>query len=385
MSHNLKDENMIEISAADNITIQIDADQWRLLSYAESGTETELLHVRPQQALTFHPDFALTRHFPTDGTLTLEYISMVVLGWSHDDSAWHLGLLLSDEFAQLRGSRWCEVAHWPEPEPSVFQELAEQAGRELARIIEVDFRVVPPREASADQPTPPAPEPKREITLPEPPFNFGAWEFERKPDGTLQFVRTPRWRNGRLMRIMFYGVMTVIYVVLSVATLQSKLALPNSGVLLPSPEYLPYLGLFSAGVTLFITLLTLHELLFKVNVIHIEPERIAGLRGDRGRWEIPVDDLESIYITHILSTQRKHVFVKHGEINAHTKAGVFVKLMEQSEDETEQKRGLPDQRVESFVMALQPEEDLTDLQTAAWHIRQTLRGEIACYYDQRRK
>jgi hypothetical protein len=380
---------MTEISAADNLTIQIDADQWRLLSYAENGTETELLRVAPQQALAFHPDFALTRRFPTDGTLTLEYINKVILGWSEEDSAWHLGLLLSDEFAQLRGSRWCEIAHWPEPEPSVFQALAEQSGRELARIMDVDFQIVPPRASapveSADELAPVTPEPKPEVPLTEPPFHFGMWDFQRNADGTLQFTRTRRWRNGRIVRILFYGLMTVIYVVLSIATLQSDLALPNSGILLPSPEYLPYLGLFSAWVTLIITIMTLYELLFKVNVIRIEPDRIAGLRGDSGQWEIPLEDLEAIYITHLLSPQRKHVFVKYGEINAYTKTGTFIKLMEQSEDETEQKRGLLDNRVEKSVTQLHPEENLTDLQTAALHICKTLQGDIACYYDQRRK
>lgn len=378
---------MIEIAAADNVMIQIDTDQWRLLAYAENGLETELLKVSPQQALSFHADFALTRRFPTDGELTLEYISMVVLGWSHDDSAWHLGLLLSDEFAELRGSRWCEIAHWPEPDPDVFQSLAEQAGRELARMMGVDFRVIAPR-PTPEQPSGAVetqPEPKREVPLPEPPFDFGIWQFARHGDGGFQFTRTQGWRNGRIRRILFYGLMTVIYVVLSVATLQSDLALPNSGILLPAPEYLPYLGLFSAGVTLFITLYTLYELLFNVNVIRVKPSRIAGLRGDKGRWEIPADDLESIYITHMLSPQRKHVFVKYGEINAHTKEGVFVKLVEQAENETEQKRGLPDNRVEKFLVELHSDENLTDLQAAALHISKTLQGDITCYYDQRRK
>lgn len=379
---------MIEIAAADNLMIQIDADQWRLLSYAENGKETELLKVLPQQALTFLPDFALMRRFPSNGTLTAEYISMVVLGWSEDDSAWHLGLLLSDEFSELRGSRWCELAHWPELDPTVFQALAEQAGRELARIIGIDFRVIPPRQTTTEAGISTATtdhEPKPEVMLTEPPFRFGAWDFEYSPEGFLQFVRTQRWRNGRIMRMLFYGVMTVIYIALSIATLQSDLALPNSGILLPSPEYLPYLGLFSALVTLIIALSTLHDLLFKVNVIRIEPERIAGLRGDKGRWEIPVQDIESIYITHLLSQQRKHVFVKYGEINVHTKDGVFVKLMEQSENETEQKQGLPDNRIDQFVVEIHPEENLTDLQASALHICKTLQGDIACYYDQRRK
>src|SRR5690606_40996963 len=53
-----------------------------------------------------------------------------------------LGLLLEMELAQERGSRWCEIAHWPDPSTTVFQELAARAGESLAQVTTRPFHLV---------------------------------------------------------------------------------------------------------------------------------------------------------------------------------------------------------------------------------------------------
>ncbi len=366
---------MTQISAAENLVIQADATEWRLLSYSPIGAETEVLRAAPGEPLIFDAGFALTRRLPAAGKLPTKYIQMVVLGWSHDDDAWHLGLLLVDEIAQIRGSRWCEVANWPDPDSEVFQPLAQQSGQALAGVIGVPFRIVPPRtqaEVIA----------RRAVPLPQPPLDIGTWSVKKQGEDLL-FTRSARWRNGRIIRFVWYALLTAIYIALSVSTLQSNLALPNSGIMLPSPEMLPYLGLGASVVSLLIALYALYELLGKVNRIRVEAERVVALRGERERWQIPLDAIKGVYVTHVLR-QRRRLLVYYGEINIYTQSGAFVRLVQQAEKDNEEVPNSETLRINEGVTPLTPNEHLTELQTAALHIAGRL-GGVPCWYDQRER
>lgn len=371
---------MSQISAAENRIIQSDSNGWRLLSYNEHGRETEMLRAASGQPLRFSAQFALTRRLPTAGKLPLKYVGMVVCGWSHKDAAWMLGLLLVDELAALRGSRWCEIATWPDPEPDVFAELARQSGEELAAVIGVPFNFAPPRYTGEEAAAPPVP-------LPALPLDMGEWVVEGAAGDSVTLSRTGRWRNGRYLRLLWYGLLTALYIALSVATIQSDLALPNSGIMLPTPELLPYLGIGAAIITLGIALNTALDLLFRPNRLLIDAtaRRVVWLRGKRERRQISADAIQSVYVTHILRRRRGTVVIDHSEINLHLTGGQFRRLIRHEPPGHPPMPGHDGDGIEDHVVALRPSAQMSAAQAAALYITRALGDRMICYYDQREK
>src|SRR6185369_11802124 len=138
---------MDRISAAGNLTIEVKPESWRLIVNGNSQ-ERVLVEVSPGEPIRYIPTFAAKRRLPDTGKLPIENIQRVVLGWSNEDESWHLGLLLTPELASARGSRWCEIALWPDPVVNVFSDISSQAGRTLARTITRPFNLIePPVEA----------------------------------------------------------------------------------------------------------------------------------------------------------------------------------------------------------------------------------------------
>ena len=129
---------MSEISAADNILIEIEPNRWQLFSNMETG-KALILDAVGGAPLSFEPTFAKARRLPVDGRLPLNAVQRVVLGWSHKDESWHLGLVLEGTLAEQRGSRWCELARWPDPDQNVFIDLATEAGQALGELIDRSF------------------------------------------------------------------------------------------------------------------------------------------------------------------------------------------------------------------------------------------------------
>ena len=368
------------ISAAENITIEMDTDYWRLLVHNELGERTEVLRAAPGQPLTFNADFALTRRLPSIGRLPAKYVRQVVLGWSHDDDAWHLGLLLARDIADIRGSRWCEVANWPDPDPIVFAELARQSGEALATLLDLPFNVISPRPEGQ-------PRPRKSQPLPQLPVDLGTWRLENADEANeLVFTRSRRWLLGRYGRIAWYGALSAIYVVLSITTLQNNLALPNSGIMLPSPELLPYLGIAAAVVSIGIVLYTLSELLTVPNRITVDGSTgtITALRGDTARWQKSATEIESVYVTHILKRRRHSAAIDHGEINFYCHDGHFDRLLEQAERDDEEIPYNTAEALQDGVMTLEPNDHLTDLQKAGLHLARVL-GNKPVWYDQRER
>ncbi|TVR19970.1 MAG: hypothetical protein EA396_11530 [Anaerolineaceae bacterium] len=371
---------MSQISAAENRIIQSDSNGWRLLSYNEHGREAEMLRATGGQPLRFSAEFALSRRLPAAGKLPLKYVRMVVCGWSHKDAAWMLGLLLVDELAAIRGSRWCEIATWPDPDPDVFAELAKQSGEELAAVIGVRFNFVPPRQPDASAPAPDAP-------LPTLPIDMDEWLVEQAAGDNIILSRTRRWRNRRYLRLLWYGLLTAIYVALSVATIQSDLALPNSGIMLPSPELLPYLGLVAALITLGIALNTALDIAYRPNRLLIDAVggRVVWLYGNRERRQIDADAIESVYVTHILRRRRGQVVIDHSEINLHLTDGAFRRIVYHEPSGNPPMPGHADaDHIEDYVIALRPTAQMSAAQTTALYIARAL-GDTICYYDQREK
>ena len=119
---------MDSVAAAENLSVELAPDAWRLLHEDLHGAR-ELLSAGRDGRLRYSPAFAASRRLPAGGALACAHVDHVLLGWSPADEAWHLGLLLAPQLANLRDSRWCELAHWPDPEQSDFRDLAERSGQ----------------------------------------------------------------------------------------------------------------------------------------------------------------------------------------------------------------------------------------------------------------
>ena len=363
--------HMTRISAADNWIIEFETNRWRLLS---NSNEQERLVVEAVngQTLRYGAFFANKRRLPQQ-ELDPESIQQVTVGWSETDESWHLGFILAPELAATRGSRWCELAYWPDASAQAHAEQAEQAGEALGQATGRPFKVIPPR---------PRPEEAEKVAeLPALPLNCGIWTLQREAKN-LVFKRSSAWIRSRLVRMAWYGFWLAIFVVLSVATLTTDLALPNSGLMLPNPELLPYLGLVAGAVLLLLILGIVYQIFTKPNRIIIEPDtrRIEAYRGTNPRWQWQADELSSVYVTQVVAQRGKKRTMQHGELNLYRADNdfAFVLALEQEEERLENNRDRPAE----YVQPIGPEEVDTDLQAAGLYIAQSL-GGLPCIYDQR--
>jgi hypothetical protein len=362
-------KRMDRISAAGNLTIEARPEHWRLIVNGNSQ-ERVLLEAVPGQPLRYIPTFAAKRRLPDTGTLSIDNIQRVVLGWSNDDESWHLGLLLSPELANVRGSRWCEIARWPDPDVNVFSDMAAQAGRSLARTITRPFNLIEPG-PQPKAPAAPVMPPLREL-----PLRFDGWTLAKQGED-LALVRAPQWSRSRVMRIVWYTVLTLVYIVLSLTTLTGTIALPK-------PEFLPYLGLAVAVLLVGMIIYLIYQLLTQPNRIVVEAgtRSLVGKRGNSERWRLDNVALESIYVTQVVNRKGKKPSVYHGELNVHLQDGSFFLLLNQPQsfDDLLSPEAADDQEQ---VVTLTPLNAYTDLQMAGLWIAQKL--TIPCWYDRRVK
>lgn len=368
---------MKRVSAAGGRIIEMTPDRWRLLAVGEAGEERGLLEAVSDGSLRYSAEFATTRRMPRHGALPVRYIQQVVLGWSQEDEAWHLGLVLARGLADARGSRWCALARWPDPDTTVFDELSFEAGEALANVLERPFNKVPPsrRKVPAPAPTP----------IPALPGEIGGWHLKKTGDSRLELKRSRRWALGRLSRAAWYAFWLVIYVILSTTTLSANLALPNAGTMLPNPELLPYLGLLAAAVLIFLIFQIIYQVLTRPDRIIIdgEAQMVTAHRGRRTRWQVPQENLQSIYVTQVVNKRGKKRTVYHGEINLHLEDGAFHMLLLQPDQQEEERLRLTGlDKPQEAILPLDSAGAVTDLQSAGLHIAKTL-NELPVWYDQR--
>jgi len=270
---------MERISAAEQMMIEMGEAQWRLISNG-SREPRILMEATSGHALSYLPDFASTRRLPKGGSLSLEHIQRIVLGWSPNDESWHLGLMLEADLAQARGSRWCELAHWPDPHMSTFNDIASRAGRSLAQVMTRPFSLVPPRAKEA--------EPRE---LPPLPLRIDdTWQLDRASDGNLELIPDKSWRRQTFRRIIWYSFWTVIYCLLVYGTVTSNIAPPT-------PAFLPALGVASALLLLGLILKNVYQLMTRPTHYVIDPtqQMIRAAHGKGTRWmmyETPLNFVE---------------------------------------------------------------------------------------------
>lgn len=362
---------MERIAAAENITIEMNETRWRMI--ANGNTEPQvLLEAEAGRPVNYVTDFAATRRMPSSGSLQIDQIQRVVLGWSPGDESWHLGLLLEMELAQERGSRWCEIAHWPDPSTTVFQELAARAGESLAQVTTRPFHLVEPKPEAAKVETPPRPLPALPIEISD------TWMLQAAEAGDLHLVRAPRVGRTMLRRAVWYAFWAVVYFVLVYLTFTSGIAPAN-------PPILPYLGIFSGLVLVFLVFKNIYLYLTTPDriVIDAEARQVRGQRGSVARWMERGSNIQSIYVSQVIGRRRgKKPSPQYGELNLYLANGKFHYLI--STDHVEEYEGEPgtgEDLPPDTVSQLTSQHVTTSLQAAALHIGQTL--DLPVWYDQR--
>ncbi len=359
------------ISAADNLTIEIEPERWRLLSNGATE-ESVVVEAVPGRPLRYISGFGRTRRLPDNGALPVEHIQRVVLGWSQQDEAWHLGFVLASELAQARGSRWCEVAHWPDPDTDVYHDIALRAGKNLAQAVTRPFYLVPPQAAPAA--APPAPVRPMRI-LPDLPLSLDLWTFQRGEGDRFELVRSRRWALTGVRRILWYSLWAAVYILLVVTTL-------TAGIAPARPEWLPYLGIASAGVMVLLILRNVYNLLTKPNRFVVDSRRriVRALVGHRENWHINADQINSVYVSQVVGKGRRGRTAHYSELNLYRLNGQFQRILS-----IEQMIDLPFDAESVLdgdaVVELTADNAQSALQATGVYIAQAL--GVTCYYDHR--
>ena len=334
MTDNIQLTTMTEFSAADNHTVQISDRRWRLLF------ENKPMAEGTPRGFRYGQRFGNSRQLGADGLLPREAIVQVVLGWQAADEAWHLGLTLNNELASERGSRWCELVSWPDPDMVVFKELAQQTGEELSQVMQVPFYVIPPQEAVPQAPP---------RDLPDLPISFGLWSIQHADNtdkARLLLVRSEKWMRRKVGRIAWYAFWSVVYLALSIATLTAPIALPNAGTLLPDPQWLPYLGI---GTFFFLWGLIFYQIWLIIRkpdriIIDGTLGRILGFKGKEKRWDVDAQDIQSVYISEIIKRREKSPATEYGELNLHLGNGNYRFVITQHDAEDNDTTPQPDEK-----------------------------------------
>lgn len=368
---------MSSISAANNVIIDLNAGAWQMLQGGEPGL---VLATAAQDGLRYDRKFANMRRLPASGYLPTDSIEQVVLGWQKSDESWHLGLILRPVVADERGSRWCELARWPDPDHSVFGELAQEAGERAAILLDIPFQYIQP------EPLPPALPPR---ALPSLPLALGPWQLVESGThhgttlsaGQLALVRTSQWRQSMRMRVLLNLLWAVLYAAVSILTLTAAIDLPNAGTLIPNPHLLPYLGLIIALGFLCNAVYRAIRLNTEVRLITVDTVAITAHNLAGPLWAVQAADARSIYVSEVLKRQ-KIVTTEYGEINIHLGGGQFQRVLMQDVSLSHEDITPPDdwQRpAKDKVQPLERANYFTDLQAVVLLVSEKL--GIAAWMD----
>ncbi|MBK8134993.1 MAG: hypothetical protein KA401_01145 [Anaerolineae bacterium] len=364
------------ISADNSLSIELHPDRWRLVHLDSANLGRVVFEAIVGEHPVTSADFASQRRLPVDG-LPANAVTGVVLGWSPKLGAWQLGLVFTPEFAESRGSRWCELARWRDPDASLRGMAANRAAQSLARVLKHPLKVIPPRiEADEDAIAAAPPKP-----LPGLPLDFGTWKLEQEGNG-LVFKLSGKWTRTRIGRIAWYSLWLIVFIVLSVLSLTVKLALPNAGTLLPVPQALPFMGLFVALVLGGLIIKNVLELVGQPNRVTVNPNArtVIAARGTATRWTMTAHHIEGVYVSEILGTRGRHLFSQYGELNLQLDKRNFRNvLITDNESDLGNHNG---KRVETAVVPLTQNDVQSPLSAAAIYVAQAL-GGIPAWYDQR--
>jgi hypothetical protein len=315
---------MTRLPAEKDLIIEYDAFSWRLQRTVD-GLDAPLVSAEPASSLRLDPTFATRRALPPE--LAKSDLVEIVVGWSEPDTSWHMGLILAPELAAQRANRWVGLAQWIDPYREYETRMATQAaGETLANLIGVPLRVIAPQEQGAVSPEPAEP---AALKLPEPPLKFGTWNLTQ--DGTRMIVqRSGAWRRGRLFRVIWYLLWSAAFIIVSIASLTIELRLPSTGILLPDPRVLPYLGIFAGGIIFLLFLKVLIEYSTQPSRFEIDTQtqQVTAFVGRRRRWSLRASDVHAVIVSEVVRAKRDLRAVQYGEINLQRDSRHFQHLVQ---------------------------------------------------------
>ena len=378
---------MTRIAVSANSLVDYSPDRWRLIQVDDPADPKLVVEAKTGVPFRYNGYFAVSRDLPESGEILKADLGQVVLGWSKVSRSWQLGVTLSPEVSLARSSRWFELLRFTNPDATVFEETATQLGEALATTLGVPFVPSTPTVEPEPEPEP--------IPLAPLPLDLGLWRLEevhskRGVDGELRLIREKRWLRARQRQIAWYGLLTLVYIWVSVATLTSELGLPNAGTLIPNPQWLPYLGIAVAGLLALVLIRQIWTIQREPNTIVVNPyeKSISAMRGGHLRWKVNAGSVQSVYASELVNKRGRRPTVYHGEINLHLLDGRFMPLMVDREKIADALLPGCDPFVEKArpvgVNVLEPDEVSTSLQAAAVHIAVCL-GDLAIWYDRRFK
>ncbi len=252
-------------------SIEMDAAHWRL------GDESSPLIEATAQGITLAPHLAQQQGLPAPH-LPVEQIRQVVAGWVPEAAAWQVGLYWGEEDAL----QWAVLVMWPvDSEHAAAQ--AQHTAEHLSSVMGVTYSLVDNESAAA---------PEQTIPLMPLPVSMGEWALRMGPRGPMWTVtRQRQLRFG--MRVVFFLVAAVMFVVLGGGALRSGLAEV-------SPAWLPMAAFGVAMVVSYSALENLFAVLLHKRVVVDTHER--ELRSERAMtglvdWRIPFDTLEYLLVS----------------------------------------------------------------------------------------
>ena len=377
---------MPRIAVSANSLVDYSPDRWRLIQVFEADAPKLIVEAKTGEPFRYNGYFAVSRDLPETGAIQLADLAQVVLGWSNETNSWQLGLTLSPELSLARSSRWFELLRFTNPDADAHEGAAAQLGAALADTLGISFISTSPL------PMEPEPEP---IPLEPLPLDLGLWRLEEASlaeggDGELRLTREKRWLRAKQRQMAWYGILILVYLWVSIATLTSELGLPIAGTLIPNPAWLPYLGIVVAILLLLAIGRQLLIILRQPNVIVINQyeKTVSANRGLRQLWKVSAGGVQSIYVSELVKKRGRKATVLHGEINLHLLDGRFMPLLIDHEKITDAllpgRDPLTEKERPAEVHVLEPDTVSTALQAAAMHISVRL-GELPVWYDRRLK
>ena len=374
---------MKQVSTTNEQVIQFSDQDWRLISH-EGDQPQEIFRAIQGKPILYSPGFGASRNLPIGGNITDEEITRVSLGWEVVDKTWHLGIILTGKLQKKRNSRWLEIASWEDLQQDKHEATAKEAGEALAKVLGVRYS---PIESTKDT--------QYGANLAPLPLEIGIWYLEERPDdgtiqpnGLLQFKRATKWYRQKIFRTAWYAFWAVIYVIVSITTLNADIALPASGTLIPNPQWLPYLGIGAAFLLVGIVVRTIWQLLTEPDRIYLNPQNktIGAYKGKNQKWEKHQDEIQSVYVTEVIKKKSDDTDIYHGEINLYVgnKEFAFVLDSEIQEDHAKLNDPSKGRPRNDTILELNALNANSDLQAAGLYIAKML-GEIPCWHDVRMK
>lgn len=380
------EKRMKYISAEGNLSIAVSPDRWQLIRNGDMQ-EQVMMQAETGAPLHYNDQFGSSRRLPESGSLDPETVRRVVLGWSEGDASWHLGLMLDSSLADERGSRWCELARWHDPEMAEHQAEATEAGEALAQTINRPFYTVPPEtqpeassiaqadglDLSLTEEAPPAPP----VPLAALPLTADLWTLSANPDESLTLSLNKSWSNGLIRQSLWYALWVAVYLLLLYGA-------ATAGIAPIQPEILPYLAIFSAVVLVLLILRNLYWLFTHTNRIRFQPAdaSVTAYHNQSERWTgTAPDTIKAVYVSHVFSKSdvRKHkadAVPQYSELNLMLADETFRFLF--AYEETKESADLSNVPPET-VHPLTSNSAQTQLHAIGLHLAQAL--NVPCYYD----